>query len=57
MTDTPIPEIRETEEEIKLSTDGFKCKINGKAYRVKLTVKKALNDEVRFFYYFKLTEG
>ena len=30
-----------------------KCIINGKEYLTRLTIKKALNDEVRFFYYHK----
>jgi hypothetical protein len=30
------------------------CKINGKRNNIRLTIKKALNDDVRFFYYFKL---
>ena len=30
------------------------CKVNGKAYSVTLIVKKTLNDDVRFFYYFKI---
>ena len=33
----------------------YKCKINGKAYTVRLILKKALGDDVRFFYYYKLT--
>ena len=33
----------------------YKCKINGKAYSVRLILKKAINDNVRFFYYYKLT--
>jgi len=34
----------------------YRCKVNGKLYSVTLTVKKAYNDEVRFFYYYKLTD-
>jgi len=34
----------------------YACKVNGKLYSVKLTVKKAYNDDVRFFYYYKLTD-
>ena len=32
----------------------YKCKVFGKEFFVRLTVKKAYNDEERFFYYFKL---
>jgi len=31
------------------------CRVNGKLYSVRLIIKKANNDEVRFFYYYKLT--
>jgi hypothetical protein len=34
----------------------YRCKVNRKLYTVELTVKKAYNDDVRFFYYYKLTE-
>ena len=34
----------------------YNCKVNGKIYCVILTVKKAYNDDVRFFYYYKLTD-
>jgi hypothetical protein len=30
------------------------CKVNGKPYPIMITIKKALNDDIRFFYYFKL---
>ena len=33
----------------------YKCKINNKEYIAKLTIKKALNDDVRFFYYLNLS--
>ena len=33
----------------------YRCKVNGKTYSVKLTVKKTYNDDVRFFYYYKFT--
>jgi len=33
----------------------YPCVINSKLYSVKLTVKKAYKDDVRFFYYYKLT--
>jgi hypothetical protein len=32
-----------------------KCKINGKAYSVRLILKKTIGDDVRFFYYYKLS--
>jgi len=32
----------------------YKCKINGKNYSIRLTIKKVYNDEERFFYYIKL---
>jgi len=32
----------------------YKCKVNGKMTAVRITVKKALSDDVRFFYYYKL---
>ena len=34
----------------------YRCKVNGKLYSVELTVKKAYNDDIRFFYYYKLTD-
>ena len=34
-----------------------KCTVNGKAYMVRLTVKKAVGDDTRFFYYYKLTRA
>jgi len=34
----------------------YLCIVNGKLCSVKLTVKKAYNDDVRFFYYYKLTD-
>jgi hypothetical protein len=52
-----VPDDKNTPGIENVSYFAYKCKVNGKAYRVKLTVKKALNDEVRFFYYFKLTGG
>jgi hypothetical protein len=86
-----IPEIRETDEDKKLSIDGLRrfykdfalkdfrhfpfinkkntpgienisyfdyiCKVNCKPYTVRLILKKALGDDVRFFYYYKLAEG
>jgi len=33
----------------------YKCKVNGKAYTVRLILKKAFGDNVRFFYYYKLS--
>jgi len=35
----------------------YTCKVNGKTYSVILTVKKALGDDIRFFYYFKFTKA
>ena len=33
----------------------YSCKVNGKPYTVRLILKKAFGDDVRFFYYYKLT--
>jgi hypothetical protein len=35
----------------------YRCKINGKTYTVRLILKKALGDDIRFFYYYKLAGG
>ena len=32
-----------------------KCAVSGKVYTVRLTVKKTVGDDARFFYYYKLT--
>jgi len=52
-----VPDDKNTPGIENVSYFDYKCNVNGKAYSVKLTVKKALNDAVRFFYYFKLTGG
>jgi hypothetical protein len=31
----------------------YNCKVNGKPYSIIITIKKTLNDDTRFFYYFK----
>jgi hypothetical protein len=31
----------------------YNCKVNGKPYSIIITIKKTLNDDIRFFYYFK----
>ena len=52
---TTVPDNKNTPGIENVSYFNYKCSINGKTYSVKLTVKKVLKDEVRFFYYFKLT--
>ena len=50
-----IPDEKNTPGIENVSYFDYRCKINGKAYLVRLILKKALGDEVRFFYYYKLT--
>ena len=35
----------------------YKCLVNGKAYTVTIIVKKTASDDVRFFYYYKLSKN
>jgi hypothetical protein len=49
-----VPDEKKTPGIENVSYLDFNCNVNGKQYNVRLVVKKALGDEVRFFYYYKL---
>ena len=49
-----IPDNKNTPGIENVSYFNYKCRMNGRNYTVKLTVKKAFNDDVRFFYYLNL---
>jgi hypothetical protein len=52
-----VPDEKNTPGIENVSYFDCRCKINGKPYAVRLTLKKALGDDIRFFYYFKLAGG
>ena len=49
-----VPDDKNTPGIENISYFDFGCFVNDKIYSVRLTVKKAISDDVRFFYYFKL---
>ena len=49
-----VPDEKNTPGIENVSYFDYKCKVNGKPYTVRLILKKALGDDVRFFYYYKL---
>jgi hypothetical protein len=49
-----VPDEKNTPGIENVSYFDYRCKINGKTYTVRLILKKALGDDVRFFYYYKL---
>jgi hypothetical protein len=52
-----VPDEKNTPGIENISYFNYRCKISGKPYTVRLILKKALDDDVRFFYYYKLVEG
>jgi hypothetical protein len=52
-----VPDEKKTPGIENVSYFDYRCKVNGKPYTVRLVRKKALGDDVHFFYYFKLAEG
>ena len=49
-----VPDEKSTPGIENVSYLNCKCRINGKAFSVRLILKKAMGDDVRFFYYYKL---
>jgi hypothetical protein len=49
-----VPDEKNTPGIENVSYFNYRCKINGKAYSVRLILKKAIGDDTRFFYYYKL---
>ena len=49
-----VPDEKNTQGIENVSYFSYKCKVNGTAYSVILTVKKPKNDDICFFYYYKL---
>ena len=49
-----VPDNKKTAGIENVSYFDYKCKVNGKITFVRITVKKTLSDDVRFFYYFKI---
>jgi hypothetical protein len=49
-----VPDEKSTPGIENVSYFDYRCKVNGKAYSVRITVKKTFNDEVHFFFFFKL---
>ena len=52
-----VPDEKNTPGIENVSYFDYKCKINGKAYSVRMILRKAIGDDTRFFYYYKLTEA
>jgi hypothetical protein len=52
-----VPDEKNTPGIENVSYFDYRCKIDVKPYTVRITLKKALGDDVRFFYYYKLAEG
>ena len=50
-----VPDEKNTPGIENVSYFDYNCKINGKAFSVRLILKKAIGDDTRFFYYYKLT--
>ena len=50
-----VPDDKNTPGIENVSYFDHKCFVNGRAYSIRLIVKKPKNDDQRFFYYFKLT--
>jgi hypothetical protein len=52
-----VPDEKNTPGIENVSYFDYRCKINGRTNTVRLILKKALGDDVRFFYYYKLAGG
>ena len=51
-----VPDYKNTPGIENVNYFDYVCKINGKTYSVRLTVKKTLNDDEMIFYYYKLSK-
>jgi len=51
-----VPDKKNTPGIENVSYFDYGCSVSGKEYSVRITVKKTFNDDVRFFYYYKLLE-
>jgi hypothetical protein len=49
-----VPDEKNTSGIENVSYLNYRCKVNGKNFLVRITVKKTLSNEERFFYYYKL---
>ena len=50
-----VPDEKSTPGIENVSYFSYNCKINSNAYSIRLTLKKAIGDDVHFFYYYKLS--